>query len=95
MVKVNEVLPFTAIVCAPNAFAIDGGETTATDADATEPAIVLLPRYIAETLPVVLFMIPAAVPVTLTESEQLTPAGRLMAETPIEEAPGLEAAMSR
>jgi hypothetical protein len=62
IVKVSEVVPFSGIFAAPNALAIDGGETTLTLADAVPP----VPPSVEVTLPVVLFFVPAAVPVTLT-----------------------------
>jgi hypothetical protein len=63
MVNVNEVVPFSAIPVAPKALAIDGGATTLILAEAVPP----VPPCVEVTLPVVLFLVPAVVPVTLTE----------------------------
>jgi hypothetical protein len=62
MVKVNDVVPFNGIAAAPNALAIDGGATTLMLADAVPP----VPPSVDVTFPVVLFCVPAAVPVTFT-----------------------------
>ena len=70
IVKVKDEVPFTAMVVGLNAFAIDGGATTVTEAEAVAP----LPPSVDVMLPVTLFWTPAAVPVTLTENEQVVPA---------------------
>jgi len=67
MVKVSVVVPFNGMVAAPNAFAIDGGATTSMLAEAVPP----VPPSVDVTFPVVLFCVPAAVPVTFTENVQL------------------------
>ena len=54
---------------APKALAIDGGATTAILADAVAP----VPPWVEVTLPVVLFLAPAAVPVTFTLNVQVPP----------------------
>src|SRR5206468_8364264 len=61
IVNVNDVVPFSAIVLGLKTFAIDGGATTLTEADAVPP----VPPCVDVTFPVVLFCVPAAVPVTL------------------------------
>jgi hypothetical protein len=66
MVKVSEVVAFTAIVVGLNALAIEGGATTLMEALAVPP----VPPSVEVTLPVVLFCCPAAVPVTFTENVQ-------------------------
>src|SRR5882724_12861454 len=62
MVKVNDVVPFNGTLAAPNALAIDGGATTLMLAEAVPP----VPPSVDVTFPVVLFCVPAAVPVTFT-----------------------------
>src|SRR5262245_28919998 len=62
MVKVSEVVAFSAIVFGVKTLAIDGGATTLIEADAVPP----VPPWVELTLPVVLFCRPAAVPVTFT-----------------------------
>ena len=62
MVKVSDVVPFSGIAAAPKALAIDGGATTLMLAEAVPP----VPPSIEVTLPVVLFFVPAVVPVTFT-----------------------------
>src|SRR5262245_48696781 len=61
MVKVSEVVAFSAIVVGLKTLAIDGGATTLMLADAVPP----VPPCVEVILPVVLFCRPAAVPVTL------------------------------
>jgi len=58
---VNDVLPFNAIVAAPNAFAIVGGPNTVTDALEVFPA-----PAVAEVTVTLLFFTPLAVPVAFT-----------------------------
>jgi hypothetical protein len=62
MVIVSEVVPFSGTLGAPKAFAIEGGATTATLAEAVPP----VPPSTDVTAPVVLFCAPAAAPVTFT-----------------------------
>jgi hypothetical protein len=62
IVNVSEVEAFNAMLAAPNTFAIEGGATTATLADAVPP----VPPCVEVTAPVVLFCAPAAIPVTFT-----------------------------
>ena len=66
MVNVSEVVPFSGTLAAPNALAIDGGATTLMEAEAVPP----VPPSVEVTLPVVLFCVPAAMPVTFTENVQ-------------------------
>jgi hypothetical protein len=58
---VNDVLPFSAIVAAPNTFAIVGGPSTLTDAFEVFPA-----PAVADVTVTLLFFTPPAVPVTFT-----------------------------
>jgi hypothetical protein len=69
-VKLRVVVPFRAIVGAPNVLVIAGGAITARLADAVPP----VPPSIDVTAPVVLFCAPAAVPVTFTPNEHDAPA---------------------
>jgi hypothetical protein len=62
MVKVSDVVPFSGMVAAPNALAIDGGVTTVKLAEAVLP----VPPLVEVTLPVVLVYCPEAAPVTVT-----------------------------
>src|SRR6476469_7744647 len=73
MVNVSEVVAFSAIVEGLNTFAIDGGASTFTLAEAVPP----VPPSVEVTLPVVLFCKPAAMPVTFTENTQELLAARL------------------
>jgi len=66
MVNVSEVVAFRAMLLGLKTLAIDGGATTLIDADAVPP----VPPSTEVTLPVVLFCVPAAMPVTLTENVQ-------------------------
>jgi hypothetical protein len=61
-VTVNEVDALNEMLAAPNAFAIEGGATTVTLADAVPP----VPPCVDVTAPVVLFCAPAVIPVTFT-----------------------------
>jgi hypothetical protein len=63
IVKVRLVVAFSGMLTAPNAFAMDGGATTEIDVEAVPP----VPPSVDVTAPVVLFWVPAAVPVTFTE----------------------------
>jgi len=60
-------VPFTAIGFVPNDLTTDGGATTAVEALAVLP----VPPFVDETLPVMLFLFPAVVPVTVTPNVQL------------------------
>src|SRR5260370_36761125 len=64
MVKVSDVVVFSAMVTGLKALAIEGGATTVMEAEAVPPA----PPSVEVTLPVVLFWSPAGTPVTLTEN---------------------------
>ena len=63
MVKLSVVLALSPMLLDANASAITGGATTAIDAEAVLP----VPPSFEETVPVVSFGAPAAVPVTFTE----------------------------
>ncbi len=64
MVKVRDVVAFRAMFAGLNTLAIDGGATTLMLAEAVPP----VPPSTDVTLPVVLFCVPAAIPVTFTEN---------------------------
>src|SRR5260370_12131639 len=64
MVKVSDVVVFSAMVAGLKALAIEGGATTVMEAEAVPPAA----PSVEVTLPVVLFWSPAVTPVTLTEN---------------------------
>jgi len=66
IVNVNDVVAFSEMVEGLNTFAIDGGATTLTLAEAVPP----VPPSVDVTLPVVLFCVPAAMPVTFTANVQ-------------------------
>jgi len=66
MVNVSEVVAFRAMLLGLKTLAIDGGATTLIDAEAVPP----VPPSVEVTFPVVLFCVPAAMPVTLTENVQ-------------------------
>lgn len=63
IVKVRDVVAFRAMFAGLNTLAIDGGATTLMLAEAVPP----VPPSVEVTLPVVLFCVPAAIPVTFTE----------------------------
>ena len=63
-VKLSVETPFGEIAVGLNAFAIDGGATTTSVAEAVPP----VPPSVEVTLPVVLFCVPAAMPVTFAEN---------------------------
>src|SRR5215471_14722785 len=63
MVKVNVVVPFSAMLPAPNALVIEGGATTVTAA----LAVLLAPPSVELTV-TLLFLSPAVVPCTSTET---------------------------
>ena len=65
-VKVSVLTPFTGMPVGLNALAMEGGATTLIEAEAVPP----VPPSVEVTLPVVLFCVPAAVPVTSTEKVQ-------------------------
>jgi hypothetical protein len=73
IVKLSDVVPFSAIVAGLKALASDGGATTLILVDAVPP----VPPSVEVTLPVVLFLVPALVPVTFTEKVQDEEAARL------------------
>ena len=79
MVKVSEVVAFKAIELGLNTLAIEGGATTLTLAEAVPP----VPPSVEVTLPVVLFCVPAAVPVTFTEKVQEALAARVAPDRPM------------
>lgn len=60
MVKVREVVPPTETLPAPNALLMDGGPTTLILAVAVLPG----PPSVEDTLPVMLTLVPAVVPLT-------------------------------
>ncbi len=66
IVKVSDVVAFRAMLLGLKTLAIDGGATTLIDAEAVPP----VPPSVEVTFPVVLFCVPAAIPVTLTENVQ-------------------------
>src|SRR5215831_212220 len=72
MVKVTVVVPFNGIEAAPNALLMVGGATTVTVAFDVLPVPALV--EVACTL---LFLVPAVVPWTSTETVQLAPGARL------------------
>jgi hypothetical protein len=67
-VKVRLVVPFSGMLVAPKDFAMAGGATTVIVAMLLVPPV---PPLAADTFPVVLFLTPAVVPVTVTLKEQL------------------------
>jgi hypothetical protein len=68
IVKLRVVVPFSGIFAAPNALEMVGGATTVIVAVLLVPPV---PPLVALTAPVVLFLTPAVVPVTVTLNEQL------------------------
>jgi hypothetical protein len=64
--KLSTVVPFTGTNTGENAFVIAGGTSTTRVADAAAP----VPPSVDVIAPVVLFLVPAVVPVTLTTMEQ-------------------------
>src|SRR6478609_6226059 len=66
IVNVSDVVAFRAMFDGLNTLAIDGGATTLMLAEAVPP----VPPSVEVTLPVVLFCVPAAMPVTFTENVQ-------------------------
>ncbi len=70
MVNVNVVVPFSVTLATPNALLIVGGATTLIDAVLL---VVPVPPSVEVTAPAVLFLVPAEVPVTLTEKTQEPP----------------------
>ena len=70
MVKVSEVVPFNETTAEPKALAITGGATTSI----LDEAVVPVPPSVEEIAPVVLFFVPAVVPVTFTLKVQGAPA---------------------
>jgi len=83
MVKVNDEVALRDIDVGLKTFAMEGGATTLTPADAVPP----VPPSVDVTFPVVLFFVPAVVPVTFTENVHelfaaMLPADRLTALAP-------------
>jgi hypothetical protein len=76
MVNVSVVVPFSAMLGAPKAFEIDGGDSTVRLADAVVP----VPPSVEVTAPVMLFFAPAVVAVTLTNTLHVA----LLAKVPAE-----------
>jgi hypothetical protein len=74
--NVNEVVPFSGIEAAPKTLATEGGASTVRLAEAVPP----VPPSVEVTFPVVLFLVPAAVPVTLTEKVHDALAARVPAD---------------
>lgn len=66
MVNVSDVVAFSAMLVGLKTLAIEGGATTLTEAEAVPP----VPPSVEVTLPVVLFLVPAVLPVTFTENVQ-------------------------
>jgi hypothetical protein len=66
MVNVSEVVAFSAMLLGLNTLAMDGGASTLMLAEAVPP----VPPSVELTFPVVLFCVPAAIPVTFTENVQ-------------------------
>ena len=73
IVKVSDVVAFSAMLLGLKTFAIEGGATTLIEAEAVPP----VPPSVDVMFPVVLFCVPAAMPVTLTENVQLALAARV------------------
>jgi len=74
MVKVNEVVPFGAMFAGTKALAIDGGATT------VSMAVLLVapaPPLVEVTAPVVLYLVPAVVPVTFTLNVHVAPIAKV------------------
>ena len=92
MVNVRLVESPTVIVAGVNVSLMVGGSTTEMLAEAVAPLITRnVPRpllKVAVTLLVVLFLRPALVPVTFTETEQLDAGGRFKAVTVMAPLPG-------
>jgi hypothetical protein len=76
IVNVSEVVAFSAMLDGLKTLAIDGGATTLIEAEAVPP----VPPSVEVTFPVVLFCVPAAMPVTLTENVQELLAARVAPE---------------
>lgn len=76
IVKVNDVEPFSGMLGAPKALVITGGATTKMLAEAVPPGTLSF----EVTLLVVLFFVPAVVPVTFTEKVQEPPAAKVVPE---------------
>jgi hypothetical protein len=73
MVNVSDVVAFRGMLAGLKTLAIEGGATTLIEAEAVPP----VPPSVEVTGPVVLFCVPAAIPVTLTENVQLALAARV------------------
>src|SRR5712692_9323631 len=79
MVKVSEVVAFSAIALGLKTFAIDGGAAT------VRTAVLLVtpvPPSVEVIAPVVLLLLPAVIPVTATEKVQVDPAAGDAARVP-------------
>ena len=76
IVNVRDVVAFRAMFAGLNTLAIDGGATTLMLAEAVPP----VPPSVEVTLPLVLFCVPAAVPVTFIEKVHEDEAARLAPE---------------
>jgi hypothetical protein len=74
--SVSEVVPFSGTADAPKAFAIEGGASIVTEADAVPP----VPPCVEVTTLVVLFCVPAVMPVTFTANVQDELAARVAAD---------------
>ena len=72
-VKLRLVAPFSTMLGAPNDLLMVGGAMTVTLAEAVRP----VPPSVELTVPVVLFLVPAVVPVTFTEKVQEAPAANV------------------
>src|SRR2546427_8114094 len=70
IVKVSDVVAFRPVPLGLNTLAIGGGASTLSEAEAVPP----VPPSVEVTLPVVLLLLPAVVPVTSTEKVQDDPA---------------------
>src|SRR5438445_497037 len=70
IVKVSDVVAFRPVPLGLNTLAIAGGASTLSEAEAVPP----VPPSVEVTLPVVLLLLPAVVPVTSTEKVQDDPA---------------------
>src|SRR5712691_5895091 len=93
IVKLRVETSFGPIATGLNALLIEGGATTTMLAEAVPPVmgtkVPVASSKVAVTFPLVLFLVPAVVPVTLTESEQEPFAGKFNDATLIVLLPGL------
>jgi hypothetical protein len=86
MVKVSELVAPVAMLAGLNDLAMVGGATTARLAEAVPP----VPPSVEVTEPVVLFLVPGVLPVTLTENVQLEVAARVAPDRETELEPATE-----